>query len=167
MRPTWLRFPSTVNEKAARVVAAGVVAQAALFIATRWSFLLVTLVVGFGLRVLAGPTLSPLGRLAVHVVAPRLGEPKIVAGSPKRFAQGVGFTVSTVAAAAWFGGVPVVALAAAGMLVVAAGLEAGLAICLGCWMYGHLVQRGVLPESVCIECADIGIRRSSSVAKAA
>ena len=103
----------------------------------------------------------------MHVVAPRLGEPKIVAGSPKRFAQGVGFTVSAVAAAAWFGGVPVVAFAAAGMLVVAAGLEAGLAICLGCWMYGHLVRRGVLPESVCVECADISIGRSTSVAKAA
>ena len=167
MRPTWLRFPNTVNEKAARVVAAGVVVQATLFLGTGWSFLLFTLVVGFGLRVLAGPTLSPLGRLAVHVVAPRLGEPKLVAGSPKRFAQGVGFTVSTVAAAAWFGGVPVVALAAAGMLVVAAGLEAGLAVCLGCWMYGHLVRLGVLHESVCVECADISIRRSTSVAKAA
>jgi hypothetical protein len=166
MRPTWLRFPATVNEKAARVVASGVVAQAVLFLAFRWSFLLVTLVVGFLARVTSGPTFSPLARLAVHVVAPRLGAPKTVAGSPKRFAQGIGLVVSSVAAAGWFAGAPVVAVAAVAMLVVAASLEAGLGFCLGCWMYGHLVRLGVLPESSCVECADISLRRRPSTGTA-
>ncbi len=167
MRPTRLRFPATVNEKAARVVASGVVAQAVLFLAFRWSFLLVTLAFGFIARVIAGPTFSPLARLAVHVIAPRLGAPKTVAGSPKRFAQGIGLVVSSIAAVGWFVGAPVVAVAAMVILVVAASLEAVLGFCLGCWIYGHLVRLGVLPESTCVECADISLRRRPSPAPAA
>lgn len=166
MRPTWLRFPATVNEKAARIVASGVVAQALLFLAFRWSFLLVTVAFGFLARVVAGPTFSPLARVAVHVVAPRLGEPKTVAGSPKRFAQGIGLFVSSVATVAWFGGAPSVAVAAMAMLIVAASLEAGLGFCLGCWIYGHLVRLGVLPESSCVECADISLRRRPAATSA-
>lgn len=161
MRPTWLRFPDTVNEKAARVVAAGVVAQSVLYLATRWSFLLVTLVLGFLARVIAGPTLSPLGRLAVHVVAPRLGTPKIVSGAPKRFAQGIGLAVSSIGLIGFLAGVPGVALGAAVMLVFAAGLESAFAICLGCIIYGELVRRGVFSEAACAECADISLRRRS------
>lgn len=158
MRSTWLRFPATVNEKAARVVASGVVAQAVLFLAFRWSFLLVTLAFGFVARVIAGPTFSPLARIAVHVVAPRLGPPKTVAGSPKRFAQGIGLAVSSVAALGWFAGASSVAVLAMAVLVFAASLEAGFGFCLGCWIYGHLVRLGVLPESSCVECADISLR---------
>lgn len=167
MRPTWLRFPASVNEKAARVVASGVVAQAVLFLAFRWSFLLVTLALGFLARVIAGPTFSPLARLAVHVVAPRLGEAKTVAGSPKRFAQGIGLAVSGVAVLGWFAGAPAVAVAALAVLVFAASLEAGLGFCLGCWMYGHLVRLGVLPESSCVECSDISLRRRPAAANTA
>ena len=167
MRPTWLRFPATVNEKAARVVASGVVAQSLLFLAFHWSFVLVTLIVGFLARVTAGPTFSPLARLAIHVVAPRLGAPKTVAGSPKRFAQGIGLAVSSVAMLGWLVGAPVVAVVAVAMLMVAASLEAGLGFCLGCWMYGHLVRFGVLPESSCIECADISLRRRPPTPSAA
>jgi hypothetical protein len=164
MRPDWLRFPATVNEKAARVVAAGVVAQAVLFLATRWTFLLFTLVFGFVVRVLAGPTFSPLARFAVHVVAPRMGPAKTVAGSPKRFAQGVGLIFSTVALLAWFAGSTTLAVVVLVMLTCAASLEAGVGFCLGCWAYGHLVRLQVLPAAACVECADITLRRRPTAA---
>jgi Domain of unknown function (DUF4395) len=164
MRPDWLRFPATVNEKAARVVATGVVAQAALFLATRWTFLLVTLAFGFAARVVAGPTFSPLARLAVHVLAPRLGPARTVAGSPKRFAQGVGLAFSTVALVAWLAGSSALAVAVLVMLIGAASLEAGLGFCLGCWVYGHLVRLRVLPAAACVECADITLRRRPTAA---
>src|SRR5437867_2320479 len=96
-------FPPTINEKAARVVA-GVVALTAIVavvVPARW--LLLPLAYGFWARVLTGPTLSPLGRLASRVIAPRLGEPKIVPGPPKRFAQGMGAAMTTVAAVAELG----------------------------------------------------------------
>ncbi|MGH9271283.1 MAG: DUF4395 family protein, partial [Ilumatobacteraceae bacterium] len=57
------------------------------------------LALGFLARVLAGPTLSPLGQLATRVVAPRLGRPRLVPGPPKRFAQSIGLALTTAAVA--------------------------------------------------------------------
>lgn len=59
-------------------------------ILTSWYWLLVPLADGFVTRVLTGPTLSSLGRLATDLVAPRLGPVVSVPGPPKRFAQGMG-----------------------------------------------------------------------------
>src|SRR5918912_1373395 len=143
-------FPNPLNEKAARVVA-GVVAVAGVVVlltGARW--LLTPLAYGFWARALPGPTLSPLGRLASRVIAPRLGPPKYVAGPPKRFAQGMGAAISTAAAvlALGFG-----ALTAA--LVVAATLESVFALCLGCQVFALLMRAGLVPEETCERCADI------------
>ena len=83
-------FPAVVNEKAARVVAAGVALITATALLTGWLWLSAVLAVGFALRVAAGPRYSPLGQLATKVVAPRLGRARLVPGPPKRFAQTVG-----------------------------------------------------------------------------
>ena len=93
-----LGFPNPVNEKAARVVAAAVAVLGVVILATGWQWLLVVVAYGFWARVLTGPTLSPLGRFATAVAAPRLGPPRYVAGPPKRFAQGIGAGVTTIAA---------------------------------------------------------------------
>ncbi|MBA3748411.1 MAG: DUF4395 domain-containing protein, partial [Solirubrobacterales bacterium] len=85
-----LSFPNPVNEKAARVVAGVVAVACAITLLTGWHWLLVPIAYGFVARVLTGPKLSPLGRFASRVVAPRLGAPVWVAGPPKRFAQGMG-----------------------------------------------------------------------------
>src|SRR3954453_18806640 len=126
-------FPNPVNEKAARVVAGVVMVVALVTLLTSWYWLLIPLAYGFWARVLPGPTLSPLGRFATRVAAPRLGEPKYVPGPPKRFAQGIGAAMTTVALIAWaaFAATTVadVLLAA---LVVASGLESIFALCLGC-----------------------------------
>ncbi|HEY4825020.1 MAG TPA: DUF4395 family protein, partial [Solirubrobacteraceae bacterium] len=71
-----LHFPNPVNEKAARVVAFAVMLIALLTLATEWYWLLVALAYGFLARVASGPALSPLGRLASDVIAPRLGPAK-------------------------------------------------------------------------------------------
>src|SRR3954447_6729659 len=83
-------FPNPVNEKAARVVAGVVAITGVVILLTGWHWLLVVLAYGFWARVLTGPTLSPLGRLAMRVVAPRLGPPKHVGGAPGRLPAGVG-----------------------------------------------------------------------------
>jgi hypothetical protein len=41
---------------------------------------------------------------------------------------------------------------------VAAGLESILAYCVGCKTFELLMRVGVIPESVCAECADISGR---------
>ncbi|HEX7609070.1 MAG TPA: DUF4395 domain-containing protein [Solirubrobacteraceae bacterium] len=154
-----LSFPNPVNEKAARTVAFVVMLLAALTLATSAYWLLVLLAYGFVARVLTGPRLSPLGTLASRVVAPRLGAERPVPGPPKRFAQGIGATLTTVAAVAALGfganGLADVLLAA---LILAAGLESILGYCLGCQGFALLMRVGVIPERVCAECADISRR---------
>ena len=126
-------FPNPVNDKAARTVATGVVAISVLTLVTGWWWLLVPLALGFLGRVLAGPRLSPLGWLAMRVVAPRLGQPVLTPGPPKRFAQGIGLAFSTTAAVLALGlGLHTAAGIVLGVLVVFATLEAALGFCAGC-----------------------------------
>src|ERR671932_1467628 len=149
-------FPSVINEKAARVVAGvvAVTALVALLVGAQW--LLVPLAYGFWARVLTGPTLSPLGRLASRVVAPRLGPPKYVAGPPKRFAQGMGAAFTTSAAVLALGfGLTAEADVLVGLLVVAATLESVFALCRGCQIFALLMRLGVVPEETCARCANI------------
>ncbi len=159
-----LGFPNPVNEKAARTVA-GVVALASLAtivlgtaIDGGWLWLSAPIAYGFVARVLTGPTLSPLGRLAMSVVAPRLGEPKLVPGPPKRFAQGMGATMTVAAVVALALGAPAVTVVLLAAVVVAATLESVFAFCLGCMVFGWLMRAGVIPEETCEACADIWSR---------
>lgn len=152
-------FPHPVNEKAARVVAAGVLGLSLLTLllgATvdpAWLWLVALLAIGFVARVATGPKLSVLGTVATRLIAPRLGEPRPVAGPPKRFAQAIGAVVTLSATVALALGAPVVTQALLGVLVVAAGLEALAGICLGCIAFGWLMRVGVIPEETCEACA--------------
>jgi hypothetical protein len=157
--PKLLRFPNPVNEIAARTVAAGVLLMAVLAVALDQPWFLVPLVYGFWARVLTGPTLSPLGQLATRVIVPALKlEPRPTPGPPKRFAQGIGAALCTVAVILWVTAGFAFAEIALGLLVVAAFLESVLGICLGCIIFAALMRRGVIPSSVCEECADISKR---------
>lgn len=157
-------FPNPVNEKAARTVAGGVVliASSALvlgrLVSPDWLWLSLVLVLGFLARVLTGPTLSPLGRLASGVIAPRLGEPKLVAGPPKRFAQAIGTVVTGSAALAVALGHTGTAEILLVLIIVAAGLEAFLAFCLGCTIFGWLMRAGLIPEETCAACNNLALR---------
>jgi hypothetical protein len=154
-----LGFPRTVNEKAARTVAVGVVALAVVIAATGWFWLTIPLAYGFWARVLTGPTLSPLGQFATRIAAPRLGAPKSVPGPPKRFAQAMGAVMSTTALVLGLVlGLETAATVVLLVLVVAASLEAFAGLCLGCEIFRALMRAGVVPESVCVDCADIWAR---------
>lgn len=162
-------FPHPLNEKAARVVAGVVCALAVITLATGWYWLLAVLAYGFIARVLTGPTLSPLGRLASGVIAPRLGEPKHVSGPPKRFAQAMGAVMTTTGAILALGfGLHTAADVLLVAMIVAAGLESVFAVCVGCKVFALLMRVGLVPEEVCAECADIwsrpGMSRSQSAA---
>jgi hypothetical protein len=155
-------FPNPVNEKAARVVAGTVMVISAVALATSTYWLLVPLAYGFIARVLTGPTLSPLGRLASDVIAPRLGPSKPVSGPPKRFAQAMGATMTTA------GAILAVGLGdhAAGdvlltAMVVAACLESIFAYCVGCQIFGLLMRAGLIPDEICAECSDIWAPREA------
>jgi Domain of unknown function (DUF4395) len=152
-------FPNPVNEKAARVVAGVVLATVVTILATSWHWLLIPLVYGFWARVLTGPTLSPLGMLAQRVIAPRLGPSKPVPGPPKRFAQGMGAVISSAALVlALIVGTHPAADAVLITFVPAAGLESIFGYCVGCKVFALLMRAGVVPESTCLECADLSRR---------
>jgi len=153
-----LSVPNPVNEKAARVVAGAVLATVIAIPVTGWYWLLIALTYGFWARLLTGPKLSPLGWAAPNVVAPRLGAKRPVAGPPKRLAQSLGALTSTAALLLAL----LVSHAAADAALIALGAAAGLepifGYCLGCKLFAVLMRHGLVPESVCAECADISVR---------
>ncbi len=151
----FLTFPNPVNEYAARSTAALVVVLAVVTIAVNTWWLYAALAIGFALRVAAGPTLSPFGRLSVHVIVPLLGRTRLVPGPPKRFAQTIGLTLTTIALILHLSGAVLAGQIAVGLVVIAALLESALGVCLGCLIFGFLQRRGVIPESVCEACAAV------------
>ena len=152
-------FPNPVNEKAARVVAGVVLLTTVIILLTGAYWPLIPLAYGFWARVLTGPTLSPLGWTAQNLIAPRFGEKKPVPGPPKRFAQGMGAAMATLALVFWLVvGSHTAVDVVLGLFVVAAGLESIFAVCIGCKMFGLLMRTRLIPESVCAECADISAR---------
>jgi len=157
-----ISFPNPVNEVSARLVAGGVVIMALATIIFDQPWLTVVLAYGFLARVLTGPKLSPLGQLVTRVVTPRLGvAEKLVAGPPKRFAQGMGLAFSTTAAVLALGfGLRGAAYIVLGLLVAAAVLESVFGYCLGCKVFALLMRAGIVPEEVCEKCNDIWSGRS-------
>jgi hypothetical protein len=163
-----LSFPDPVNETSARLVAAGVVVEAIVFLVVREWWVLVPLTYGFLARVATGPTLSPLGQVVTRFVTPtvenalrrrRQGfESRQVPGRPKRFAQSIGLAFTAGASLAWALGAPSIALVLIGMLAVAATLEAVFAICLGCIAYSAIWG--------CADCHDISDRLRRALAEA-
>jgi len=155
-------FPDPVNEVSARLVAGGVVLMACGVLVARQHWLLVPLAYGFLARVLTGPTLSPLGQLVTRGVTPRLEmRPRYVPGPPKRFAQGIGATLTTVALACWLAGAVGAADGLVAMLLVAATLESVFGFCLGCTAFGLLMKAGLIPETVCERCLNWGAEPAS------
>ena len=79
---------------------------------------------------------SPYGVLFRRIIAPRLSPPtELEAEAPLRFAQAVGLGFAVVGAVGYLSGVTVVGMAATGMALAAAFLNAAFGFCLGCEMY--------------------------------
>jgi hypothetical protein len=154
--PGLVGFPDPVNETSARVVAGGVVAMTAATIVLDKPLILVPLTYGFAARVLTGPKLSPLGRLATEVVTPRLPiEHRFVPGPPKRLAQGIGLAFSATSLLLAGRGRRRAAYRVLAGLLVAASLEAFFGICLACKAFPLLVRLGIVPETACEDCANL------------
>jgi len=165
---TFFEFPNPVNELAARTVAAGVVVMCVATLVWGQGWLLIPMAYGFWARVATGPKASPMGQIAVRVIAPRLGPARLVPGPPKRFAQAMGTAFSTAALVTWFGfGLHAATWVLVGMLGSAALLESAFGICLGCIAFAALMRAGIVPESVCAECAQVSLRHPELGASAA
>jgi hypothetical protein len=160
-------FPDPVNETAARIVAGGVVAMSAATIAFDKPALLAPLTYGFAARVLTGPKLSPLGRLATQVITPRLEiEHRFVPGPPKRLAQGVGLVFTSVASLLVATGRKKAGYRVLSLLIVAAALEAVFGLCLVCKAFPLLMKTGLVPEETCRRCAKAEVEPDEPVRSA-
>ena len=147
-------FPNPVNETSARLVAGAVAILAVLAIALQQGWLIPLLAYGFVARALTGPTLSPLGLLATRVVTPRLPvRPRYSPGPAKRFAQAIGAVFTLAATAVWFAGWHLEAYALVGVIALFASLEAGFGLCVGCKTFFVGMRLGLVPASVCEDCA--------------
>lgn len=156
-------FPNPVNEVSARLVAGGVVILSVITIALDQPWLTAVIAYGFVARVLTGPSLSPLGQIVTRGITPRLPlDSRPVPGPPKRFAQGIGATLSVAAAVLALGlGLHTAAYVVLAAVVVAATLESVLGFCVGCKLFAVLMRIGVIPEEVCESCNDIWAGRSA------
>jgi hypothetical protein len=155
-------FPNPVNETSARLVAGAVAVIAVVAIAFQQGWLIPVLAYGFVARALTGPTLSPLGLLATRVVTPRLSfEHRYSPGPAKRFDQSIGAAFTVSATGVYFAGFQHEAYALVAVIALFASLEAGLGLCVGCKAFFLGMRLGLVPPSVCEECAPY-IRRQAA-----
>jgi len=155
------RFPRVVDDVTVRLIAAVVLVLAVAALGLHQWWLYAVLAVDFTLRVTFGPKASPVAQAVQRFVRPRVKAAKRpTAGPPKRFAAGIGAILTTAAAVLWALGVaaPLVVLIGAVMVVFPA-LESIFGICVGCKAFAVLMKLGVVPEEICLECADISLRQ--------
>jgi uncharacterized protein DUF4395 len=148
-------FPNPVNETSARLVAGAVAVLAVVAIAFQQGWILPVLAYGFVARALTGPKLSPLALVATRVVTPRLHVThRYSPGPAKRFAQSIGALFTVAASLLWFAADQhTAALALAGVIAVFASLESGFGLCVGCKAFFLGMRLGLVPPSVCEDCA--------------
>ena len=152
-----LSFPNPVNETSARLVAGTVAIVAVLAIAFQQGWLIPVLAYGFVARALTGPKLSPLALLATRVVTPHLPfEHRFSPGPAKRFAQSIGALFTVTATVLYYAaGLHTEAFALIGVIAVFASLEAAFGLCVGCRAFYLGMRLGIVPPSVCADCARV------------
>ncbi|GAA5018898.1 DUF4395 domain-containing protein [Terrabacter aeriphilus] len=166
------RFPAVVDDVTVRLVAAVVLAVGVVALATSQWWLYAVLAVDFTLRASLGPSASPVARLVQRWIRPAVSAAaRPTAGPPKRFAAAIGAVMTVAATALWLTTVITgSSIAATGVVVIGAvmvlfpALESLLGICVGCVLFSWLMRLGLVPEEVCLDCADITRRRTRPAA---
>lgn len=164
--------PTTVDDVTVRLIAGVVLLLGVVVLATGAWWLYALLAVDFAIRAAGYPSRSPLARLAGSVLRPRIAAaPRPTAFAPKRFAAAIGAVLTTAAAALWLAHVLGAGAWAAAVVVgigvvmlVFPALESILGLCVGCVLFSGLMRLGLIPEEVCVECADISARTRAALA---
>ena len=161
------RFPAVVDEVTVRLIAAVVLALGLVALATQQWWLYAVLAADFTLRAVIGPQVSPIARLVQRWVRPRLSTPnRPTAGAPKRFAASIGAVMTGAATVLWVvslatgSAAALATVVAIGVVMVAfPALESIFGLCVGCKLFGGLMRLGLVPEEICLDCADITRRQ--------
>jgi hypothetical protein len=161
------RFPAVVDEVTVRLIAAVVLVLGVVALATQQWWIYAALAADFTLRAAIGPQVSPIARAVQQWLRPRVDLPKRpTAGAPKRFAATIGAVMTIAAAALWLvslttgSGTALTAVVVIGVVMVLfPALEAVLGLCVGCKLFAGLMRLGLVPEEICLDCADITRRQ--------
>ena len=162
------RFPNIVDDVTVRLIAAVVLLLAVVALAAHQWWLYAVLAADFVLRSGWGPSASPVAILVSRWIRPRIAAaPRYTAGPPKRFAAAVGAVLTVAATVLWLAGASLPVLLIGAIMVVFPALESIAGLCVGCLVFSGLMRLGVIPESVCLECADTTRRAAQRQAAAA
>lgn len=162
------RFPNIVDDVTVRLIAGVVLLLAVVALAAHQWWLYVVLAADFALRAGWGPSASPVAIVVNRWVRPRVpAGPRYTAGPPKRFAAAIGAVLTAAAGVLWLAGASTPVVVIGVVMVVFPALESLAGVCVGCIVFGWLMRLGVIPESVCLECADITRRAAQRQASAA
>ena len=128
----------TINEKIVRLTAGltMLLMLAGLFSTLDWIALL--LCIDFFIRGFTKQPFSPLRRAAKELAVLLRLQPKRINAGPKIFAARIGFFVTALIALLAFTELHTAARVLAGVLILLAGLEAFLGLCVGCHIYSLL-----------------------------
>ena len=130
-------FPNPVNEYAARFVAFFVLTFSLAILITNNLWAVSLLFIGFLLRLLFGPRVSPFALITLKLIIPLLKNPnKPVPGPPKRFAQFIGALLTLIASIIYFFTTyNVIVISILGVLILFTFLESVLSFCFGCYVF--------------------------------
>lgn len=162
------RFPNIVDDVTVRLVAGVVLVLGVLALAAHQWWLYAVLAADFVLRAGWGPSASPVARFVGRFVRPRVATaPRYTAGPPKRFAATIGAVLTLAATGLWLAGAATPVVVIGVVMVVFPALEALAGVCVGCLVFAGLMRLGLIPESVCVDCANIGRRAAARSTAAA
>jgi hypothetical protein len=162
------RFPTVVDDMTVRLIAAVVLVIGIIALAASQWWLYAVLAVDFSLRAALGPSASPIALLVQRWIRPTVAAAKRpTPGPPKRFAATIGAVLTVAATALWLVSLSTGSSVAAAwvvgigvVMVVFPALESVLGICVGCILFSGLMRVGLVPEEICLDCADITRRRA-------
>lgn len=154
-RSRWPRYPTAVDETIARITAGQVVALNSVALVTRQWWLLGLVAADYVVRAAVGPRFSPLARVATLVARHLSLAVRRTAAPPKRFAATVGGTFMITATILGLLGMPTAALVVGGVMVLLPAVESFLGFCVGCYIFAKLMKLGLVPERVCVACAEV------------
>jgi hypothetical protein len=163
------RFPSLVDDITVRLIAGVVLLVGVVALGTQQWWLYAVLAADFSLRSTLGPDASPVAQFVRRALRPRIAaSPRPTAGPPKRFAAAIGAVMTGAATVLWLWGAATgsssaqAAVVAIGVvMVVFPALESLFGICVGCILFSGLMRVGLVPEDICVECADITKRAAA------
>ena len=156
-------FPRVVDDVTVRLVAALVLVIALLALLTGAAWLYAVLAADFALRTAFGPKASPLAQLATRALRPLLAvAPRPTPGPPKRFAAAIGAVLTAAAFVLALAGATAAVWVIGAVMVIFPALEAFLGLCVGCKVFAGLMRLGLVPEEVCLDCADITRRQRAT-----